>query len=155
VVGVLTKITNAGYYWPKMHMDAVEELRKCKSCQKFAPMALRPKNDRVPVVATGRFQKWGFDIVGPFPEAAGRLNFLTVAMDYFTKWVEAKLLATITAANVKEILWEHIICRFGCRYIWSVTMDDNSRTKISKNRAWSFKSSRYSRQWRTPKSMVK
>jgi transposase InsO family protein len=76
-------------------------------------MAWRPKNNLIPVSAAWPFQKWGVDIVGPFPEAAGRLKFLIVAVDYFTKWVEAKPLATITAANVKKFLWEHIICRFG------------------------------------------
>ncbi|KAJ0600008.1 putative ribonuclease H [Helianthus annuus] len=34
---VIAKIHNAGYYWPKMYEDAVDELRKCRSCQKFAP----------------------------------------------------------------------------------------------------------------------
>lgn len=36
------------------------------------------------------FLEWGIDIVGPFPEAPGRLKFLIVAVDYFTKWVEAE-----------------------------------------------------------------
>nr|GFB15273.1 reverse transcriptase domain-containing protein [Tanacetum cinerariifolium] len=42
------------------------------------------------------FYKWGIDITGPFPVAAGGLKFLIVAIDYFTKWIEAKAVATIT-----------------------------------------------------------
>ncbi|KAL0355399.1 UNVERIFIED_CONTAM: hypothetical protein Sradi_3986800 [Sesamum radiatum] len=38
----------------------------------------------------------GIDIVGPFPLAAGQRKFLLVAVDYFTKWVEAKPLARIS-----------------------------------------------------------
>jgi hypothetical protein len=87
---VVAKTRNAGYYWPGMHTDAVEVLQKCKSCQKHAPMVWRPKNNLVPVSAACPFQKWGVDIVGPFPEATGRLEFLIVAVDYFSKWVEAK-----------------------------------------------------------------
>ncbi|XP_022007659.1 uncharacterized protein LOC110906908 [Helianthus annuus] len=34
---VVAKIHNAGYYWPWMHEDVVDELRRCRSCQKFAP----------------------------------------------------------------------------------------------------------------------
>jgi hypothetical protein len=64
------------------------------------------------------------DIVGPFPEAAGRLKFLIVAVDYFTKWVEAKPLATITVANVKKFIWEHIICHFG---VPQYLVSDNGR----------------------------
>ncbi|GJW50720.1 reverse transcriptase domain-containing protein [Tanacetum coccineum] len=48
---------------------------------------------------------WGIDIVGPFPEAPGRVKFLIVAIDYFTKWAEAEPIATITGHKwVEELL---------------------------------------------------
>lgn len=59
-------------------------------------MSLRPKNEMIPVSSAWPFQKWGVDIVGPFPRTVGRVKFLLVAVDYFTKWVEAKLLARVT-----------------------------------------------------------
>ena len=65
------------------------------------------------VTAAWPFQKWAIDLVGPFPEAPGRVKFLIVAIYYFTKWVEAKPLASITAKIVKKFIWEFIICRFG------------------------------------------
>ena len=34
-------------------------------------------------------------------------------MDYFTKWVEAEPLATITKKKVHNFVWRSIICRFG------------------------------------------
>ncbi|GKC16714.1 reverse transcriptase domain-containing protein [Tanacetum coccineum] len=37
----------------------------------------------------------GIDIAGPFPEGPGKVKFLIVAIDYFTKWIEAKPVATI------------------------------------------------------------
>jgi transposase InsO family protein len=40
-------------------------------------------------------------------------RFLIVAIDYFTKWTEAKPLATITGQQVKRFVWENIVCRFG------------------------------------------
>jgi hypothetical protein len=36
-----------------------------------------------------------------------------VAMDYFTKWVEAILLKTVTSQNMIDFVQEHIIYRFG------------------------------------------
>ncbi|GKC50781.1 reverse transcriptase domain-containing protein, partial [Tanacetum coccineum] len=33
---------------------------------------------------------WGTDIAGPFPEGPGKVKFLIIAIDYFTKWIEAK-----------------------------------------------------------------
>ena len=43
----------------------------------------------------------------------GKVKYLVVAIDYFTKWVEAKPLATINAEHIKKFIWEFIICRFG------------------------------------------
>ncbi|GKG37009.1 reverse transcriptase domain-containing protein, partial [Tanacetum coccineum] len=34
-------------------------------------------------------------------------------MDYFTKWIEAKLVETITGAQVKKFVWDNVVCRFG------------------------------------------
>ncbi|GJX56561.1 reverse transcriptase domain-containing protein [Tanacetum coccineum] len=59
------------------------------------------------------FYKWGIDIAGPFLEGPGKVKFLVVAIDYFTKWIEAKPVATITGNQVKKIMWDNIVCRFG------------------------------------------
>nr|GEV09585.1 reverse transcriptase domain-containing protein [Tanacetum cinerariifolium] len=59
------------------------------------------------------FYKWGIDIAGPFSEGPGKVKFLIVAMDYFTKWIEAKAVATITGGQVKKFVWDNIVYRFG------------------------------------------
>nr|KYP60935.1 Transposon Ty3-I Gag-Pol polyprotein [Cajanus cajan] len=53
------------------------------------------------------------DILGPFPPVKGQLKFLLVAVDYFTKWIEACPLAKITTDNVQKFTWKNIICKFG------------------------------------------
>jgi hypothetical protein len=58
-------------------------------------------------------QRWGMDLVGPLPAAQGNCRFAVVAVDYFTKWVEAKPLANIKASTIQKFLWQNIICRFG------------------------------------------
>nr|GEW93075.1 hypothetical protein [Tanacetum cinerariifolium] len=45
------------------------------------------------------FYKWGINMAGPFPKGPGKVKFLIVAMDYFTKWIEAKAVATITGSQ--------------------------------------------------------
>ena len=59
------------------------------------------------------FSQWGLDIRGPFPIAVRQLKFLVVGIDYFTKWVEVEMLATITEKNVRNFVWRNIICRYG------------------------------------------
>ena len=50
--------------------------------------------------------------------------FLVVGTDYFTKWVEAEALATITEKNIWRFVWKNIICRYG---IPRVLVSDNKK----------------------------
>ncbi|KAL0458768.1 UNVERIFIED_CONTAM: hypothetical protein Slati_0504000 [Sesamum latifolium] len=65
-----------------------------------------------PTMKQDAIRLWGMDIVGPFPLAAGQRKFLLVAIDYFTKWVEAEPLARITEGEVMKFIWKNIVCRF-------------------------------------------
>ncbi|WJX63867.1 hypothetical protein P8452_48702 [Trifolium repens] len=57
---------------------------------------------------------------GPFPASAGQAKWIIVAIDYFTKWIEAEALSNISADQVKKFYWRKIICRFGLpKYIVS------------------------------------
>ena len=62
--------------------------------------------------------------MGPFPTAIRPLKFLVVGIDYFTKWVEAEALATITEKNIRSFVWRIIVCRYG---IPRVLVSDNSK----------------------------
>jgi transposase InsO family protein len=53
------------------------------------------------------------DLVGPLPTAQGNCRFAVIAVDYFTKWVEAKPLANIKAPTIQKFFWQNIIYRFG------------------------------------------
>ena len=53
------------------------------------------------------------DIVGPFPKAVGNKKYLLVGTDYFTKWVEAEILANIKDVDAKKFVWKNIVTRFG------------------------------------------
>ena len=43
----------------------------------------------------------------------GNRRFLLVAIDYFTKWVEAEVLANIQDIDIKNFVWRNIVTRFG------------------------------------------
>nr|GEU29016.1 reverse transcriptase domain-containing protein [Tanacetum cinerariifolium] len=49
---------------------------------------------------------------GPFLEGPRKVQFLIVAIDYFTKWIEAKPVATITGNQIKKFMWDNIVCIF-------------------------------------------
>ncbi|GJR43187.1 reverse transcriptase domain-containing protein [Tanacetum coccineum] len=110
---VVARALRSGYYWPTMHRDARDMIKKCKDCQVHRPIPRQPQQKLTPITSPWPFHKWGIDIAGPFPVAAGGLKFLIVAIDYFTKWIEAKAVATITGNQVKRFVWDNIVCRFG------------------------------------------
>nr|KYP61736.1 Transposon Ty3-I Gag-Pol polyprotein [Cajanus cajan] len=56
------------------------------------------------------------DILAPFPPAKRQVKFLIVAVDHFTKWIEAEAVATITANNVQNFFWRNFITRFRIPY---------------------------------------
>ena len=55
----------------------------------------------------------GVDIVGPLSIVPGSLCFTAVALEYFTKWIEAKALAKITSGTLTSFVWQRIIYHFG------------------------------------------
>jgi transposase InsO family protein len=52
------------------------------------------------------------DLVVPLPTAQGNYKFAAVAVDYLTKWVEAKAMANITSPTIQNFFWQNIICIF-------------------------------------------
>lgn len=53
------------------------------------------------------------DLVGPLPPSQGGNKFAIVAMEYFTRCIKAKPLASITSKSVKKFFWQNIVYRFG------------------------------------------
>ncbi|KAL0453731.1 UNVERIFIED_CONTAM: hypothetical protein Slati_1351200 [Sesamum latifolium] len=96
------KALRAGYFWPTMKQDAIRLVSKCKRCQKHSSLIHQPAEPLTTMLSPCPFRQWGIDIVGPFPLAAGQRKFLLVAVDYFTKWVEAEPLARITEGEAER-----------------------------------------------------
>ena len=96
-----------------MQKEALEYVKKCDQCQRFALNIHQPKGVFNPLSSPWPFAQWGLDIVGSFPKAAGNKRYLLVGTDYFTKWVEAESLANIRVVDAKKFIWRNIVTRFG------------------------------------------
>ncbi|GJS68771.1 reverse transcriptase domain-containing protein [Tanacetum coccineum] len=57
------------------------------------------------------FDIWGIDFMGPFPSSRGN-KYILVAVDYLSKWVEAKALPT----NVPEFVCKYLKTLFSSRF---------------------------------------
>ncbi|GFZ19296.1 hypothetical protein Acr_28g0000010, partial [Actinidia rufa] len=118
------KTIRQGYFWPTIKRDAAAYIKKCDKCQRFAPVSRLPHTEMVPMSSPWPFAQWGIDILGPLPQAPLQRKFLIVAIDYFTKWIEAQPLAKITEKNTRDFVWKHLICRFG---VPKVIISDNAK----------------------------
>ena len=118
------KLIRAGYYWPTMLKDVQAFVKTCDKCQRFSNFIRQLSEELTPMTALWPFTQWGLDIIGPFPIRVRQLKFLVVGIDYFTKWVEAEALATITERTIQSFVWRNIICRFA---IPRVLVSDNEK----------------------------
>nr|GEV08708.1 hypothetical protein [Tanacetum cinerariifolium] len=82
---VAAKAIRQEYYWPAMHRDAREVIRKCDSCQIHSPIPKLPKTLMTSIMTSWSFFQWGMDVLGPLTKALGKVRFVFVAVNYFTK----------------------------------------------------------------------
>jgi hypothetical protein len=122
---LLGKLFRQGFYWPKAASDATDLVQKCKNYQKCARDHKQPSSLTQLIQPTWPLQRWGLDLLGPLPPAKGNLRYVVVAIEYFSKWIEAKPLATITSVIVQKFFWQNIVCRFGVPK--AITVDNGTQ----------------------------
>jgi len=108
-----SKVVRAGFYWPTVKEDCVRHAQRCKQCQKHADWHKEPPEELRSIYSPWPFHTWGIDILDPFPLVIRMMKYLIVAIEYFTKWIEAEPGAQITAHKVQHFVWKNIVCRFG------------------------------------------
>ena len=59
------------------------------------------------------FAVWGANLIGPLSAGTKQAKYAVVAIDYFTRWVEAEVLTNITEAQTTAFIKKNVVCRFG------------------------------------------
>ena len=91
------KILRAGYYWSTMETDCHYHSRTCHKCQIYADKVHVPPIPLNVMTAPWPFAMRGIDMIREIkPNASNGHHFILVAIDYFTKWVEAASYASVT-----------------------------------------------------------
>ena len=99
------------YWWPNMRKDVEEYVRSCDKCQRRGKS--KNKHELHPISVEEPFERIGIDLVGPLPRTKEGKRYIAVAVDYLTKWPEARALGEATANEVSKFIYEEIICRHG------------------------------------------
>ncbi|GKB17525.1 reverse transcriptase domain-containing protein [Tanacetum coccineum] len=105
------KIFDSGFYWPTIYKDAHDFVTRCDICQRQGKISQRDEMPQNSIQVCEIFDIWGIDFMGPFPSSRGN-KYILVAVDYLSKWVEAKALPTNDARVVCKFL-KTLFSRFG------------------------------------------
>nr|GEZ44899.1 reverse transcriptase domain-containing protein [Tanacetum cinerariifolium] len=105
------KVFDSGFYWLMIYKDAFELVKRCDSCKHQGKILQKDEMPQNSIQVCEVFDVWGIDFMGPFPSSKGN-KYILVAVDYLSKWVEAKALPTNDARVVVKIL-KSLFSRFG------------------------------------------
>jgi ribonuclease HI len=108
------KIMRAGYYWLTMERDCIRHVQTCHKCQMYQNSKNAPPQYLHTMASPWPFSAWGMDVIGAITlKASNGHEFILVAIDYFTKWVEACSFKNVTQVAVTRFVKNNIICRYG------------------------------------------
>ena len=100
------------FYWTDWRRYVQDWCKKCDVCatrkgssRKRAPLKIY--NVGYPM------ERVAVDVLGPLPKTESGNEYILIAQDYFTKWVEAFALPNQQATTVAEVLVNQFFCRFG------------------------------------------
>nr|GEU75281.1 reverse transcriptase domain-containing protein [Tanacetum cinerariifolium] len=97
------KVFDSGFYWPTIYKDAFELVKNYDSCQCQGKISQRDEMPQNAIQVCEIFNVWGIDFMETFPNFKGN-KYILVAVDYLSKWVEAKALPTNDARVVVKFL---------------------------------------------------
>ncbi|GJX29552.1 reverse transcriptase domain-containing protein [Tanacetum coccineum] len=97
------KVFDVGFFWPTIYQDAHSMIKYCDACQRQGKISHRDEMPQNAIQVYENFNIWGIDFMGPFSSSRGN-KYILVAIDYLSKWVEAKALPTNDARVVVKFL---------------------------------------------------
>ncbi|CAL9000957.1 unnamed protein product [Prunus brigantina] len=106
------KVLQSGFFWPTLFKDAYVFCASCDRCQRMGNLHARNQMPLTNILIIDIFDVWGIDFMGPFPTSYG-FEYILVAVDYVSKWVEAIATRTNDAKVVISFLKANIFTRFG------------------------------------------
>ncbi|XP_062014162.1 uncharacterized protein LOC133730624, partial [Rosa rugosa] len=90
----------------------VPDHETCDRCQRTGNLSSRDQMPLSNIITVEIFDVWGIDFMGPFPSSFGFL-YILLAVDYVSKWVEAKATRTNDSKVVADFIKSNIFSRFG------------------------------------------
>ena len=108
----MARVLQCGFFWPTMFRDVWGVVKACDRCQRTGNISRRNEMPLNNILELELFDVWGIDFMGPFPNSHGN-EYILVAVDYVSKWVEAVASPTNDSKVVIKLFKDTIFPRFG------------------------------------------
>ena len=104
------KIVRQGYYWMSLEKDYIQTVRQCHQCQIHGNLNHLPPTVLNSLSSPWPFAEWEIDIIGEIrPNASNGHKYIVVAIDYFSRLIEAKSFGTLKAKQMAEFIKKSLI----------------------------------------------
>lgn len=122
------KVLTSGFYWPSLFKDAYFFFKSCDHCQRTGNLG--PINQMLQslILVVEIFYVQGIDFIRPFSSSFGNV-YIILAVDYISKWVEAKA----TRTDDSNVIVDFIKCNIFARFGTPKAMISNRGTHFCKN----------------------
>ena len=88
-----------------MEIDCVKFVKKCHNCQAYGDVSHLPSIELQGMTFPWPFAVWGIDIIREVrPKASNGHRYIVMAIDYFSKWVEAESFATVGSKQMARFI---------------------------------------------------
>lgn len=122
------KMFQAGFFWPSLFKDVHAYVHACDHCQRMGNLSRKNEMLINFILEVEIFNVWGIEFMGPFSSSRGN-EYILIAMDYISKWVEAVASPTndskVVAKLFKKIIFPRLI-------VLRVLISDNGLHGIEK-----------------------
>jgi hypothetical protein len=101
------------FYWLYARSSIEKWCRECDICAASHGPRTRNRGQMHQCNVGVSFERLAIDVAGPYALSNQGNRYLLIAMDYFTKWLEAYAIPNQEASTVAEALVTNFFCRFG------------------------------------------
>jgi hypothetical protein len=103
------------YFWHDRTENVKAVVRMCQHCQMVKKIgSVRSEDEELKnIPVCDLFHRVAMDTAGPLPETKVGNRYLLVAIDHYSKWCEAKVVADHGAKTAASFLEDDVICRYG------------------------------------------
>ena len=103
------KIMRTDYFWLTKEIDCCHFVQRCPECQIHGDLIHVPSSELHALTSPWPFSVWGIDIIWKIsPKSSSGHEFILVAIDYFTKWVEVASYVRLTLSGVTSFIRSHM-----------------------------------------------